>query len=190
MAEMRNLLLNPWPTNANGWTTDGKDSAIELRMTERGDAIFTNIKSIANVDANNLYICLQLPHIPAGDYVFGANIADRSTFRSNRLHVFDRDGWKVIKSSSGSSGSIGYITLPFTLTHDKGIQVRIQCGNTPGSTVFANELLLMTQEDWDTMRNLKNSDGTPANIRWFAPPKDAATGVMSTPALDRGEVLL
>ena len=189
MVESRNLMPNPWPTNANGWTTDGRDSAIELRMTERGDAIFTNIKSIANVDANNLYICLQLPHIPAGDYVFGANITERSSFRSNRLHVVDRDGWKVIKSSSGSSNSIGYITLPFTLTHDKGIQVRIQCGNMLGSTVFANELLLMTQKDWDIMRAIKNPDGMPANIRWFAPPKSAAAGAVTAPLLDRGGVL-
>ncbi len=47
----------------------------------------------------------------------------------------------------------------------------------------------MSGKDFDTMRAIKNPDGTPANI-WFAPPKTAATGVMSTPVLDRGEVLL
>lgn len=185
--KIRNLMTNPWPTNTNGWTTDGRDSSIELRMTQASDAIYTNIKSIANVNANDLYICLQLPHISAGEYVFGANITERSSFRSNKLRVVDREGWKEIKSSSGSNNSIGYITLPFTLTHDKGIQVRIQCGNTPGSTVFANEFLLMTQEDWDTMRSIKSLDDTLMQIRWFAPPKDANSDDVT---IDPGGALL
>ncbi len=128
--------------------------------------------------------CCELSGTPTGRMVFGLTTG---TAGGMKAHVKNLFGVELTEQKLlGQSNS--FYLLPFELK-TPGCELIID-GPTKNVVATLNHLLLMTQEDWDTMRNLKNSDGTAANIRWFAPPKTAAAGVVSTPTLDRGEVLL
>ena len=180
MAEMRNLLPDPWPNSVVKWASDSPSDLL-LRMTDNGQRICMET-TVANRD---LYIRTLTANL-TGRFVFAVNFAEFGGGASSALMIFERNTWSMLASKQVSQ--VGMAAVSFT-ANNQPIQLRIQCGSLVGQKVIIDHLLLMTQEDWTRMRNLKNSDGTPGNIRWFAPPKTAASGVMSTPALDRGGVL-
>lgn len=181
MAEMRNLLPDPWPNSVGKWASDNP-SGLLLRMTDNGQRIYME----TTVASHDLYIRTLTANL-TGRFVFAVNFAEFGGGASSALMIFDRNTWSTLASKQVSQ--VGMAAVSFT-ANNQPTQLRIQCGSLVGQKVIIDHLLLMTQEDWTHMRNLKNSDGTPGNVRWFAPPKTAATGVMSTPALDRGGVLL
>lgn len=185
MAEIRNLLPDPWPNSASGWVRTGSADDFEFRMTQAGTDYY--LKNLAGT--SNCFVSRSFPDMPAGEYVLGAYIYDFS-------HG-DVAGNVIVKAKCGANylGFVrarehagAYVAAEFTTTAN-GLTVIIQPPAGVNRSTRMRYLTLMSQKDWDTMRNLKNDDGTAANIRWFAPPKSAAAGVMSTPALDRGGVL-
>lgn len=177
MAEMRNLLSDPWPNSVVKWESDSPSDLL-LRMTDNGQRICMET-TVAN---SNLYIRTLTANL-TGRFVFAVNFAEFGGGASSALMIFDRNTWSMLASKQVSR--VGMAAASFT-ANNQPTQLRIQCGSLVGQKVIIDHLLLMTQEDWTHMRAIKNPDGTPANIRWFAPPKTAAAGVMSTPALDRG----
>lgn len=181
MAEMRNLLNDPWPNSVVKWASDSPSDLL-LRMTDNGQRIYMET-TVANRD---LYIRTLTANL-TGRFVFAVNFAEFGGGASSALMIFERNTWSRLAFKQVSQ--VGMAAVSFT-ANNQPIQLRIQCGSLVGQKVIIDHLLLMTQEDWTHMRNLKNSDGTPANIRWFAPPKTAAAGVITTPALDRGGALL
>lgn len=177
MAEMRNLLNDPWPNSVVKWASDSPSDLL-LRMTDNGQRIYMET-IVANRD---LYIRTLTANL-TGRFVFAVNFAEFGGGASSALMIFERNTWSMLAFKPVSQ--VGMAAVSFT-ANNQPTQLRIQCGSLVGQKVIIDHLLLMTQEDWTHMRNLKNDDGTPANIRWFAPPKTAATGVLSVPALDRG----
>ena len=189
MAEMRNLLPDPWPNSMTHFSqVGGSASDGEFRMCNDNRSFF--LKNVSN-SAGACTYCMWLPDLRPGKYVVGLRF----------LNYYDSvaDGGSVLRVREMNGGNnycvitakqLGaYIIEQFTLSASDGVRVLLDTPKTVGQHYVIDSLLLMAQEDWDTMRNLKNSDGSAADIRWFAPPKTAATGVLSVPALDRGGVL-
>lgn len=180
MVEIRNLLTDPWPNGTSKWVQfNGAAQDCEMRMSSDKSAMY--FRGLTDVPSS---WCCELSGTPTGRMVFGLTTGTAGGMRAR------------VKSAGGVA-----LTEPKTLVQGNSLYLLSFEMTTPGCLLIIdgpaknvaatlNHLLLMTQEDWDTMRNLTDADGTPANIRWFAPPKTAATGVMSTPALDRGEILL
>ena len=183
MAEIRNLLNDPWPNAVGQWASDSPND-LELRMT--ADAV-PQIYMGTKTANTNLYI----RYLPSGNmngrYVFSVHVTELLNGATTALTVFNRNNWSALVMKEISQ--TGMVRVIFNAPNVP-VQLRIKCGSAAGQVVKVRNLLLMTEEDWTHMRAIKNTDGTPANVRWFAPPKTAATGVLSVPALDRGEVLL
>ena len=179
MREIRNLMLDPWPGGTSKWRQfNGTAQDCEMRMNSDKSAMY--FRRLTDVQSS---WCCELSGTPTGRMVFGLTTG---TAGGMNARVKNLGGTQVTKKLLAQSNS--FYLLPFEL-ETPGCELILD-GPAKNVAATLNHLLLMTQEDWDTMRNLKNSDGTPANIRWFAPPKTAAAGVVSTPTLDRGEVLL
>ncbi len=190
MAEMRNLLTDPWPNGTAGWDIiAGTTGSVEFRMCNGARSFL-----LKRLTASPAYIMISrtLTGLKAGTYVAALQLLDY--YES----VAD-NGAVLLARQLGGTTNYGRITAKqkpaclytqFALPADGGLRIVLQPPAAVNAYYAVDKLLLMTQEDWDTMRNLTDADGTPANIRWFAPPKTAATGVMSTPALDRGGLAL
>ena len=179
MREIRNLLIDPWPDGTAKWRQfNGMPQDCEMRMS--GDKSSIYFRGLT--DTRCSWVC-QLQDTPTGQMVFGLTTG---TAGGMNARVKNLGGTQVTEKLLAQSNS--FYLLPFEL-ETPGCELIL---DGPAKNVVAtlNHLLLMTQEDWTHMRNLKNDDGSTANIRWFAPPKTAAAGVVSTPTLDRGEVLL
>lgn len=180
MREIRNLLLDPWPNDTSKWRQiNGTAQDCEMRMSNDKSAMY--FRGLTDVQSS---WCCELSGTPTGRMVFGLTTG---TAGGMRARVKSAGGVALTEPKTLAQSSSFYL-LPFEL-QTPGCELII---DGPAKNVVAtlNHLLLMTQEDWTHMRNLKNDDGSTANIRWFAPPKTAAAGVVSTPVLDRGEVLL
>lgn len=186
MVEIRNLLPDPWPYGVTRFQqVAGSASDGEFRMCNDNRSFF--LKNVSN-GAGPCAYCMQLPDLRPGKYVVGLRF----------LNYYDSvaDGGSVLRVREMNGGNnycvitakqLGaYIIEQFTLSASDGVRVLLDTPKTVGQYYAIDSLLMMTEEDWTHMRNLKQDDGTPANIRWFAPPKTAAAGVMATPALDRG----
>lgn len=169
MAEMRNLLTDPWPNSVDGWRIfKGSSSDMQLRMTLDGEWMFWEMLTAG----------------PAGEYV----VAVLALSITNPIVFRVKDG-NLAQQASVTCQNGKCMVINFT-TGVPNCQLIFDAANVKGSKASLGHFLLCTKQDWTHMRAIKNPDGTPANIRWFAPPKTAATGVMSTPALDRGGALL
>ena len=165
MAEMRNLLTDPWPNSVDGWRIfKGSSSDMQLRMTLDGEWMFWEMLTAG----------------PAGEYV----VAVLALSITNPIVFRVKDG-NLAQQASVTCQNGKCMVINFT-TGVPNCQLIFDAANVKGSKATLGHFLLCTKQDWTHMRAIKNPDGTPANIRWFAPPKTAATGVMSTPALDRG----
>ena len=190
MREMRNLLTDPWPNGTAGWDIiNGTTENVEFRMCN--DNMSFLLKRLTASPAD-IMISRTLTGLKAGPYVAALQFLDYYESGAD-------NGAVLLARQLGGTTNYGRITAKqkpaclytqFTLPADGGLRIVLQPPAAVNAYYAVDKLLLMTQEDWDTMRNLKNSDGTPRNVRWFAPPKTAAAGVVSTPVLDRGEVLL
>ena len=190
MSEIRNLLTDPWPNSTAGWDIiAGTTGNVEFRMCNDDKSFM--LKRLTD-DPDVIMISRTLTGLKAGTYVAALQLIDY--YES----VAD-NGVVLLARQLGGTTNYGSITAKqngaclytqFALPADGGLRIVLQPPAAANAYYALDKLLLMTQEDWDTMRNLKNSDGTPGNIRWFAPPKSAATGVKTTPALDRGGVVL
>lgn len=173
--EIHNLLIDPWPDGTAIWRQfNGMPQDCEMRMSRDKSSIYFR----GSTDTRCSWVC-QLQDTPTGQMVFGLTTG---TAGGMNARVKNLGGTQVTKKLLAQSNS--FYLLPFEL-ETPGCELILD-GPAKNVAATLNHLLLMTQEDWDTMRNLKNSDGTPANIRWFAPPKTAAAGVKTTPVLDQG----
>lgn len=177
MAEMRNLLTDPWPSRLSwGIVGDGDAANVELRMNAAQDGIY--VRTIASPPAwIGLWVNGMTPGVEyvAAIYVNGAACT---------LLAKDRiDGPRLASHECTTSQT--FHAIRFTPEGNRAI-IAIIPPTTVNKATTINRFEVMSGKDFDTMRAIKNPDGTPANIRWFAPPKTAAAGVMSTPALDRG----
>ena len=175
---VRNLLTDPWPAGTTKWVQfNGSAQDCEFRMSGDGSTMY--FRGLTDVQSSWRY---ELSGIPAGRMVFGLTTGTAGGLRAR------------VKAAGASASMLekvlargnSFYLLPFELA-TPGCQLVID-GPAKNVAATLNHLLLMTEEDWTHMRDIKNDDGTAANIRWFAPPKTAASGVMSTPALDRGGV--
>ncbi len=181
MAEMRNLLPDPWPSRLSwDYVGGGNRSNLELRMTNDRTGIY--MRTLATPPA---WVGGWLSGLtPGGEYVAAIY---KSGSPVTLLAKNEISGPRLAQVECAQDNSC--YAIRFTPAGDRALVIVIAPPTVNGATTIKN-FTVMSGEDWDTMRNLKNSDGSAANIRWFAPPKDAATGVMATPVLDRGEVLL
>lgn len=174
-----NLHTDPWPNSANGWKIfNGSSADMELRMTLNGEWLSWEMLTAGGASISHHVAC------PAGEYVaafLAQNITDPIVFRV-------KDG-NFTQQASVTCQSGKCMGINFT-TSVPNCELIMDAANIKGSKATIGHFLLCTKQDWTYMRNLKNDDGTPANIRWFAPPRTAATGVMTTPMLDRGGVVL
>lgn len=180
MREMRNLLNDPWPDGTSKWVQfSGTAQDCEMRMSNDKSVMYFR----GLTDTQCSWSC-RVQDTPTGQMVFGLTTG---TAGGMKARVKSWLGKQLTEHKPLEQSSSFYL-LPFELK-TPGCELIID-GPVKNATATLNHLLLMTQEDWTHMRNLKNDDGSTANIRWFAPPKTAAAGVVSTPTLDRGEVLL
>ena len=186
MAEMRNLLPDPWPNWTAGWAIiAGTTGSVEFRMCNDGNSFLLKRLTAGPAD---IMISRTLTGLKAGTYVAALRLLDYyDSVADNGAVLLARQlGGTTNYGRITAKQKPAYLYTQFTLPADGGLRIVLQPPAAVNAYYAVDKLLLMTQEDWDTMRAIKNPDGTPANIRWFAPPKTAAAGVMSTPALDRG----
>lgn len=177
MTEMRNLMPDPWPSRLSwGYVGGGAQNNMTLRMTN---------------DKTGLHITTwATPPAWVGVWVTGMTPGREYV----AAIIFDGEPITLLAKDEISGPSLAQVecTQPnncymirFTPAGNRALVIVI-APSTVNAASAIKQFSVMSGEDWDNMRNLKNDDGTAANIRWFAPPKTAATGVMSTPALDRG----
>ena len=183
---MRNLMTDPWPNGTAGWNIiAGTTGNVEFRMCNDGKSFM--LKRLTD-DPADIMISRTLTGLKAGTYVAALQLLDYyESVADNGVVLLARQlGGITNYGSITAKQKPACLYTQFALPADGGLRIVLQPPAAVNAYYVVDKLLLMTQEDWDTMRNLKNSDGTPGNIRWFAPPKTAATGVLSVPALDRG----
>ena len=180
MSEIRNLLTDPWPSRLS-WNKVGGGAVanVELRMTAAQDGIY--VRTIASPPAwIGLWVDGMTPGVEyvAAIYVDGAACT---------LLAKDRiDGLRLASHECTTNRT--FHAIRFKPAGNRAI-IAVIPPTTVNQATTINRFEVMSGKDFDTMRAIKNPDGTPANIRWFAPPKTAAAGVMSTPVLDCGEVI-
>lgn len=176
MSEIRNLLPNPWPNGTSKWRQfNGTAQDCEMRMSKDESSMY--FRGLTNTKCS--WSCKVLD-TPTGQMVFGLTTGTAGGMKARVKNLFSVE----LTEQKLLAQSNSFYLLPFELK-TPGCDLIID-GPAKNVAATLNHLLLMTQEDWTHMRNLKSGAGSTANIRWFAPPKTAATGVMSTPALDRG----
>ena len=186
MSEMRNLLPDPWPVGTRGWKRFGGGADdIQLSVTASNPTC-VYARNITGGDGRGVETTLSLE---AGDYVFGLRLNEASQYGANGQLALVQRGSDYI-SIVRYQGKRKYYAAQFTLPQQSTVKLLLVLPAAENSEFEIHYLQLMSKEDWTHMRNLKNSDGTPGNIRWFAPPKAASHGVMSTPELDLGGVVL
>ncbi len=177
---MRNLMNDPWPSRLSWGIVGGGDAAsVELRMT---------------YDKTGIHITtLATPPACVGVWVTGMTPGREYV----AAIIFDGEPITLLAKDEISGPRLAQVecTQPkncymirFTPAGNRAL-VTVIAPSTVNAASAIKQFSVMSGEDWDNMRNLKNDDGTAANIRWFAPPKTAAAGVVTTPALDRGVVL-
>jgi len=187
MREIRNLILDPHPVSVSHWTRiGGGESDITINIIANNDLPQLEVRNSTDGGGRGVGLLMDLPK---GEYVFGLYLhwANAYTPGDQWIEVKQND---VILSDFRYNGYGKYYLTKFNVAQDADTQIILYLPTSSYNARFiARYLSLMTKGDWDTMRNLKNSDGTAANVRWFAPPKTAAAGVVSTPVLDCGEVI-
>ena len=186
MAEIRNLLPDPWTVGTRGWTRFGGGAGdIQLSVTASNPTC-VYARNITGGGGRGVETTLSLA---AGDYVFGLRLNGASQYGANGQLALVQRGSDYI-SIVKYQGKGKYYAAQFTVTQQSTVKLLLVLPAAENGEFGIHYLQLMSKEDWTHMRNLKNDDGSTANIRWFAPPKTAAAGVVSTPMLDRGEVFL
>lgn len=185
MVEMRNLLTDPWPNGVTGFKqVAGTASDGEFRMCNDGRSLL--LKKLSDAAGACTY-CMWLGDLRPGRYVVG--------LRCLKYYDAVADGGSVlrVREMNGANNycvitakQLGaYLIARFALSSSDGVRILLDTPTTTDAYYVIDSLLLMGEDDFDMMRNLKNDDGSAANIRWFAPPKTAATGAVVTPSLDR-----
>lgn len=187
MSEIRNLLPDPHPVSVSHWTRiGGGESDIQVNIIANNDLPQLEVRNSTGGDGRGVGLLMDLPE---GEYVFGLYLHWANAYNIGDQWIEVKQG-DVILADCGYNGYGKYYLTRFDVAQNADIQIILYLPTSSSNSRFISRyLLLMTKGDWDTMRNLKNSDGTAANVRWFAPPKNAAAGVMSAPVLDCGGVI-
>ena len=179
MSEIRNLMLDPWPDSVGTWSPSNRlDVALSM---DDGALTITSLR-----DASNYYAIGLRDGLPqgGGDYVWSFRLLEAPHAAGDRLCTIRQRGNPVQDLLHVSFMGLGVYAIPFHLA--TWAMSPILYLPASGGTLRADHFLLMTKEDWTHMRSTDTDDGP---VRWFAPPKTAATGVVSTAVLDCGEVI-
>lgn len=180
MSEIRNLLTDPWPSRLSWGIASGNAANVELRMNAAQDGIY--VRTIASPPA---WISLWVSGMTPGVEYVAAIYVDGAACTLLAKDQIDRPRLASHECTTNRT----FHAIRFTPEGNRAI-IAVIPPTTVNQATTISRFEVMSGKDFDTMRAIKNPDGTPANIRWFAPPKTAVAGVVSTPVLDRGEVLL
>lgn len=156
---MRNLLFNPRPGVPGGAEYTGFYATV-LYTQNRLTIKATGGYSMARRDMA----------LPAGDYVYSAFMggytgADTCSTTENRGLYVVADG--VFIAHQPFSGTDKRYTVNFHLDEPTTVSLRLTGPAAVGEALSYWAMLLSTKQDYDRMRTLTDSSGTPLNLTWF-----------------------
>ena len=174
---IRNLMTDPWPSRLSWGIVGGGDAAnVELRMNAAQDGIY--MRTIASPPA---WIGLRVNGMTPGvEYVAAiyVNGAACTLLAKDRI-----DGPRLASHECTTNQT--FHAIRFTPAGDRAI-IAVIPPTTVNQATTINRFEVMSGKEFDTMRAIKNTDGTPMQIRWFAPPKNTEPNAVCQPIIDRG----
>ncbi|RYN13514.1 hypothetical protein PG2006B_1088 [Bifidobacterium animalis subsp. animalis] len=149
---LTNYLADPRPYSAAKWTP--KSDVLTVSRYDN-DRLFLQTTR----DSVDVYAYTRLT-LPAGTYRFGAEISyPQVSYASNPLRFIRLNPMQEMLNATWTGVHGRYVTGANTLTEQTQVELRVMCGPQAHSQIWYRHLFLMTDDDYQTMRD--------EAIEWF-----------------------
>ncbi|RSX46129.1 hypothetical protein [Bifidobacterium castoris] len=150
--EVTNLLPDPKPVEAHAWRPGaGKDISV---MSDDGWMRLTN-----NATGNDRYVYMRI-QLAAGAWRFGADLDEPvGTYAVNELRFIRLNPTQEMQRATWDGTPGRLVTPANVLTDASTVELRLMVGPKAGDAVRARRLLVMSDDDYQSMLD--------SGVAWF-----------------------